>query len=216
MNAMPPHLDPSLAALPHALAELLDRAAITRVVQDWGLHRDAGCWDELLSHYTPDASMTTTWFVGSASEFVRRSREAAAAGAQAQHFIGAASIELAGDRAVAQTRMQLLLRAPVHGVVVDVVCHGRFHDLFARTEGQWRIRQRVPIYEKDRLDPVLPGQPLALDPARLAALPAGCRHLAYVQTAGGSQLTPDLPCPGNAALARLTAQGAAWLAGKPL
>lgn len=196
-----------------ALQTLLDRAAITQVVQDWGHARDLGRWEQLLSFYTPDATMSTTWFVGSAAEFVQRSRQAAASGVRAQHFIGAATIALRGDRAVADTRMVLMLRAAVHGVPVDVSCHGRFHDLFLHGDGRWRIRQRVPVYEKDRIDTLVPGQPLALDPEKLAALPEGCRHLTYVQSQGGAQITPELAVPGSAALERLHAQGEAWLEG---
>lgn len=157
--------------------------------------------------------MQTTWFVGSATEFIERSRQAAAAGAQVQHFIGAATIELSGDRAVAETRMVLQVRAAVHGVPVDVTCYGLFHDLFVRNAEDWRIQQRVPVYEKDRIDTLIPGQVLQLDSERLAALPEGCRHLTYVQSQGGAQITPDLPVPGSSALEQLYAQGRAWLSG---
>lgn len=196
-----------------ALRTLLDRAAITQVVQDWGLARDTGRWEQLLSFHTREATVQTTWFVGSAAEFVARSRQAAEGGARVQHFIGAATIELRGERAVAETRMVLQLRAAVHGVEVDVTCHGHFHDLFVRDAGNWRIQQRVPIYEKDRLDPLVPGQVLRLDEERLSALPEGCRHLTYVQSLGGAQITPELPVPGSSALERLHAQGRAWLLG---
>lgn len=196
-----------------ALSTLLDRAAITQVVQDWGLARDTGRWEQLRSFHTPDGQVQTTWFVGSASEFVERSRQAAAAGAKVQHFIGAATIELIGERAVAETRMMLQVRAAVHGVQVDVTCFGLFHDLFLREAGGWRIHQRVPVYEKDRIDTLVPGEVLQLDAERLEALPEGCRHLTYVQSQGGAQITPDLPVPGSAALVRLYAQGLIWLSG---
>jgi len=196
-----------------ALRTLLDRAAITQVVQGWGLARDTGRWELLRSFHTHDATVQTTWFVGSATEFVERSRQAFDAGAKVQHFIGAATIELRGDRAVAETRMVLQVRAAVHGVSVDVTCHGLFHDLFVRNAEGWRIQQRVPVYEKDRLDTLVPNQALQLDVANLAALPEGCSHLTYVQSQGGAQITPDLPVPGSAALERLYAQGRAWLSG---
>lgn len=196
-----------------ALRNLLDRAAITQVVQDWGLARDTGRWEQLLSFHSPDATVQTTWFVGSAAGFVERSRQAAAAGARVQHFIGAATIALNGDRAVAETRMVLQVRAPVHGVLVDVTCYGLFHDLFVRDACGWRIRQRVPVYERDRIDPLVPGQALQLDAERLTSLPEGCRHLTYVQSQGGARITPDLPVPGSVALERLYAHGRAWLAG---
>ena len=75
------------------------------------LCRDTGRWDELRAMSTADGTMHTTWFGGSADEFVRRSMEAARAGARGQHFIGAATIDLNGDKAIGETRMMLLLRA---------------------------------------------------------------------------------------------------------
>jgi hypothetical protein len=195
------------------LAELLDRAAITRVVNDWGLFRDTGRWDALGACYTADATMHTTWFAGSAAEFVERSIAAAARGARAQHFIGAATIELGHDRAIAETRMILMLRAAVAEVPVDVTCYGRFHDRFVRTRDGWRIQARVPVYEKDRLDPLEPGRAVPLDPAMLAGFAEGYRHLAYVQSLGGAVLTPGLPTAGSPEEAALRTAGSAWLAG---
>ena len=52
------------------LAALLDRAAVTQVVNDWGLFRDAGRWDELRALYARDAEMLTTWYAGDAESFV--------------------------------------------------------------------------------------------------------------------------------------------------
>ncbi len=197
---------------PEAMQAYMDRAAITQVVQDWALARDTGRWDRLRSAYAADGTMHTTWFVGSAEEFVQRSMEAAQNGARAQHFIGATSIELSANRAIAETRMVLLLRAPLQGVEVDVTCYGRFYDFFVRDQGQWRIKKRVPIYEKDRLDPVDPAASVKLDAAELARYPEGYRHLAYVQASGGGSVTQGLPTPNSDVLTDLYAEGAAWLA----
>ena len=197
---------------PVALSEWLDRAAITQVVQDWGLARDEGRWDTLRACYTSDAVMHTTWFVGSASEFVERSMAAAKAGARVQHFIGAATITLLGDKAVAETRMMLLVRGKLDGVEVDVTCWGRFHDRFVKRGGLWRIVKRVPVYEKDRLDPVDPAARLTLDAEALALQPAGCRHLVYLQSRNGAQIAPDVAASGTVALAPLEAESSSWLA----
>ena len=191
--------------------DLIDRAAITRVVNDWGLWRDTGRWDRLRAVYAPGATMHTTWFAGPADEFVDRSIEAMRKGARAQHFIGAATIDINGDRAIAETRMILLVRGKVGDATVDVTCFGRFYDRFIRQEGKWRIARRVPIYEKDRLDPVDPTHPIQLDPAALARFAEGYRHLAYVQSLAGAALTPGLPTPNSEEEARLYVEGTAWL-----
>jgi hypothetical protein len=194
-----------------ALQTLLDRAAITQVVQDWGLARDAGRWGTLRSFYTDDAIMHTTWFVGAASEFVARSEEGAKKGARAQHFIGAATIELQDERAIVETRMVLLVRGILDGMEVDVTCYGRFYDWFVKLDNRWLIKKRVPIYEKDRLDALNPDAKLKLDPELLGKHPDGYCHLAYLQAQGGAQITAGLPTPGSPALTVLYAGGASWL-----
>ena len=197
---------------PTTLAQLLDRAAITQVTQEWGLARDTGRWDRLRACYTSDAVMHTTWFVGPAAEFVERSMAAARAGARVQHFIGATTMELRDDKAVVETRMVLMVRGLLDGVEVDATCWGRFHDRFVKREGQWRILKRVPVYEKDRLDVVDPTATLSIDREVLARQADGCRHLTYMQSRGGATIMPNSAVPGSEALARLEAESAAWLA----
>ena len=193
------------------LQALLDRAAVREAVENWGLWRDSGRFEQLRSLYTPDAIVHTTWFVGSAAEFIERSSKG---GGRSQHFIGAVCVELNADRAIAETRAVLLLRALVHDVEVDVTCYLRFYDWFLRTDAGWRIRMRNGIYEKDRIDPVDPLKTVSLDRAALAGYPAGYRHLAYIQASGGARITPDLPTPNSKELARLYSEGNAWLKGE--
>ena len=67
--------------------------------------------------------------------------------------------------------MTIHQRAPLDGVLVDVVCTGRFYDFLEKRNGQWGIVRRQPIYEKDRLDPVDPSAVLKLDTDLLASFP---------------------------------------------
>ena len=97
------------------------------------------------------------------------------------HFLGGSSIDLRGNRSVAQTKMKISQRGLVQGVLCDVVCTGRFYDFLEKRSGRWGLVLRQPIYEKDRIDPVDPAATLELDQAELAALPAGYRHLAHIQ-----------------------------------
>ena len=129
------------------------------------------------------------------------------------HFLGGSSVDLKGERAVAQTKMTISQRAAVDGVVVDVVCTGRFFDFFAKRGGHWRIVRRQPIYEKDRMDPVDPAARLALDPELLARFPEGYRHLAYLQTRIGYTIKLDLPQLKGPVVEALYAHGRAWLDG---
>ena len=120
-----------------------------------------------------------------------------------------------GNRAIAQTKMTISQRAPVEGVICDVVCTGRFYDFFEFRDGRWGLVLRQPIYEKDRLDPVDPSAKLELDKELLARFPEGYRHLAYLQTRIGYQVKPDMPGIEGTELDKLYARGADWLEGKP-
>jgi hypothetical protein len=192
---------------------LATRLAIREVVENWALWRDAGDWARFATVWHDDGVMMATWFQGPAAEFIRVSREGFARGVSILHFLGGSSIDVAGERAVAQTKMTISQRAEVHGVRVDVVCTGRFYDFFERRAGRWGVVLRQPIYEKDRMDPVDPSASLTLDAALLAQFPEGYRHLAYLQTGIGYEVKRDMPGLTGPAVEALYARGARWLAG---
>jgi hypothetical protein len=194
--------------------EALDRAAIRDLIESWALWRDAGMWDRLRTVWHEDGRMMATWFQGSADAFIAASREGFARGVRAQHALGGMAIDIAGPRAVAQTRMAILHRAAVEGVVCDFTCIGRFYDFFEKRAGRWGLVLRQPIYEKDRIDPVDPAQAPTLDPELLGSFPEGYRHLAYLQSRHGYQVKPDMPGLSGPALDALYRRGAAWLEGE--
>jgi ketosteroid isomerase-like protein len=197
------------------------KAAIREVVDDWVVASDSGDWERFATVWHDDGWMTATWFQGPAIEFQKARRTGFERGVSIIHFLGGTSIDVAGSRAIAQTKMTINQRATVDGVVVDAVCTGRFYDFFEQRAGRWAIVRRQPIYEKDRLDPVEPGTKLSLDRELLAKFPEGYRHLAYLQTKAGFNVKLGLPGLRGPAVEQLYAEGAAWLrgsatAGKPL
>ncbi len=194
---------------------LLDRLAIRDLVENWALWRDAGDWERFRTVWHDDGWMMATWFQGSGDDFIRVNKEGCAKGVSILHFLGGTSIELAGNRAIAQTKMTISQRAPVHGVPCDVLCTGRFYDFIEKRGDRWGVVLRQPIYEKDRLDPVTPGQVPALDHSKLAALPEGYRHLAYIQEEIGYKVKRDMPSLKGPEVEALYARGAAWLKGAP-
>ena len=192
-----------------------DRLAVIETVNNWALWRDAGDWERFRTVWHEDGWMTATWFQGPAEKFIEVSRAGFDKGVSILHFLGGTSVDLAGERAVAQTKMTISQRAMVQGVLVDVVCTGRFYDFFAKRSGLWRIVRRQPIYEKDRMDPVDPAARLALDPELLGRFPEGYRHLAYLQTGIGYSIKLDLPQLKGPVVEALYAHGRAWLGGAP-
>jgi hypothetical protein len=160
--------------------------------------------------------MQATWFQGSADDFIRVSQEGWDKGVRILHFLGGMNIEIAGNRAIAQTKMTISQRGPVDGVICDVVCTGRFYDFLEKRGRRWGFVLRQPIYEKDRADPVDPAAKLALDADILKLYPEGYRHLAYLQHKIGYKVKRDMPGLDGPALEALYTRGRAWLDGRPL
>ena len=193
-----------------------DQLAIREVIENWVLWRDAGDWDRFRGVWHEDGYMMATWFQGPAAEFIRVSREGWDRGVSILHFLGGVTIDLAGDRAISQTKMTISQRATVHDVPCDVVCTGRFYDFFEKRAGRWAIVLRQPIYEKDRMDPVDPSKNLSLDAKLLSQFPEGYRHLAYLQSGLGYAVKRDMPGLKGPEVEALYARGRRWLAGEQL
>ena len=195
--------------------EPLDRLAIVDTVNNWAVWRDAGDWERFRTVWHDDGWMTATWFQGPAPKFIEVSKAGFDRGVSILHFLGGTSVDLKGERAIAQTKMTISQRGDVDRVMVDVVCTGRFYDFFERRKGKWAIVRRQPIYEKDRMDPVDPDVRLKLDPDVLGSFPEGYRHLAYLQTKLGFTIKRDLPQLKGPVVEALYAHGRAWLDGAP-
>ena len=194
-------------------SQLIDKLAITETVQNWALWRDAGDWERFRTVWHDDGWMSATWFQGPAEKFIEVSRSGFDKGVSILHFLGGTAVDLKDARAVAQTKMTINQRAAVDGVMVDVVCTGRFYDFFEKRTNGWRIVRRQPIYEKDRMDVVDPGGSLKLDADLLAKFPEGYRHLAYLQSRIGFKIKPDMPGLKGDVVQALYARGAKWLGG---
>jgi hypothetical protein len=196
--------------------DLIERLSIRDVVENWAVWRDAGDWERFRSVWSDDGVMMATWFQGTADEFIRASKEGRDRGVSILHFLGGTSIDLAGHRAIAQTKMTISQRAVVEEVPCDIVCTGRFYDFFEKREGHWKVVLRQPIYEKDRIDSVIPGIAPKLDAGILNLFPEGYCHLAYAQTKIGYRVKRDMPGLKGAEVEALYVKGRAWLNGEAL
>ena len=143
-----------------------DKVIIRELVENWAVYRDARLWDRFRAVWHAEGRMIATWFQGSFEEFIKVNEEGWARGVRILHFLGGSAIEVSGHRGIAQTKTTISQRAPVEGVICDVLCTGRFYDFFEKRDGRWGLVLRQPIYEKDRLDPVDPAAKLSLDQAR--------------------------------------------------
>ena len=195
---------------------LMEKLRIRDLIEEWVIGRDTADWDRLRRVWHDDGWMVATWFEGPASEFIANSQASWDRGSASNHTLGGCAIDIAGDRAISQTKMTIATRTTVEDVLCDIVCVGRFYDFWEQRDGRWGLVLRQPIYEQDRIDPVESAERPVLDRAILDGFPAGYRHLAYAQTRAGFTVRRDLPGRRGPEIERLYERGAAWLAGRPL
>lgn len=195
--------------------KLMEIMAIRDKIERWVVYRDAHLWDEFRTVWHPDGVMKATWTTGSFEDFIKITQEGLKKGLNIMHILGGSAIDVNGERAVAMTKMIILQRATLDGVLCDVSSYARQHDLWEKREGVWGLVYRETIADKDRVDPVDNTETLALDKDLLAQFPVEYQHLAYLQTKIGYDVNRDCPrLSGGPALEAVYQRGRDWLAGK--
>src|SRR5262245_23290206 len=193
-----------------------DKQACAELILSWGFYRDQGKWPELLATFTPDGQISVSWFSGSFSEFVERCRKAFGAGQRSKHQIFPSLVRVAGERALAETNIVILVRQMIDGVLADMTSYARFLDRLERRGGRWAIVERTAIYERDRLDPVEPSEAFAklFAATDLTGYPEASRYMAARLVAAGRPLAPVVYRDGSPHTAQLYVRYEAWLNGK--
>jgi hypothetical protein len=191
-----------------------DKYACAELIQSWGLYRDQGKWPQLLATFAPDGEISVSWFSGSFAEFVAHCRRGFESGQRSKHLILPSLVRGAGDRAMAETNIVILVRQKVGGVLTDMTSYARFLDRIVRKGGRWMILERIAVYERDRLDPVEPSEAFAqvFKSADLTVYPEEYRYMAARLAAIGRPLAPVVYRDGSPHTAQLYARYEAWLA----
>ena len=196
--------------------DVTDKHACAELIQSWGLFRDQGKWPELLQTFSPDGEIAVSWFSGSFREFVERCRRGFEAGQRSKHHIFPSTVHVAGNRAIGETNIVILVRQKIGGVLADLTSYARFLDRLERSGESWRIQERTAIYERDRLDPVEPSE--AFDSlfrsADLSIYPEAYRYMAARLAAAGRALAPVVHRDGSPYTAQLYARYDDWLGRK--
>lgn len=188
-----------------------DKYACAELIQAWGLYRDQRRWPELLATFHPEGEIAVSWFRGPFQEFVEHCKR----GGPSKHLISPSVVRVAGERALAETNIVILVRQSIEGLAVDMTSRARFLDRLERRQEEWRILERAAIYEQDRLDPVEPSAAfgLVLKAASAAAYPEPYRYMALRLAAAGRPLAEPVHYDGSAPTADLFARYEAWFAG---
>lgn len=129
------------------LAALLDREAIRACLARLARGEDrrdaalisASLWADSVTDYgvfRGDFAAYLAWVVPGADAI-----------ADTQHVLGQSHIELAGDSARVETQVISYHRVDYGTQHQDTVIGGRYLDVFARKDGEWRIAERTMLYD---------------------------------------------------------------------
>jgi len=205
---------PKNSALERRMAE---ERAVCRVLQVWAYSRDSGDWDALRNCFHPDGTITVSWYSGPASGFVDRSM---AMGKErrpeerSKHLLGNMRAEVNRNRAVLEADTVITVREFIDGHLFDFASNARFFHQVEKRKGEWRILRANCIYEKDRLEPVIPGSVPAsfYEQVDLTGPDNGFAFMRFRQTKKGRAI-PKVPLAGTPEEAKLRAEAKAWLKG---
>ena len=195
-----------------------DKESIREVRRAWAFARDLGEWDRLAQCFHDDASITVSWYSGLAKGFVQKSREMGNVRRPEErnkHWLGNMRVEVHGNHATLETDVNIVIREFIDGKLFDYLAWSRFYDLFERRDGVWRIFKMSCIYDKDRLDPVIPGSvpPSFYDSVPLTGVESGFAFMRFRQAKKGRSVPPEIVLGDSPGETRLKEEGAHWLSG---
>ncbi len=190
-----------------------DKYACAELIQAWGFYRDQGKWPELIATFAPEGQISVSWFRGGFREFVDHCRKSFDAGQRSKHHILPSTVHVAGERAVAETNIVILVRQKIGGVPVDMTSYARFLDRLERRGARWVILERAAVYERDRLDPVEPSEAFdqLFKATDLSIYPEQYRYMAARLVAAGRALAPVVYRDGTPETTQLYAHYGVWL-----
>ena len=166
--------------------------AIRKLVTEERLWRDTAQFDKVAECYEPDGYVRTTWFEGTAADYLAQSVEIARSGRRSMHPIWPSEVKINGDRATVESMAEIRNRNLVEGVEIDMTMECRFFSRVQLTNGRWRLASFEGIYIKDRLQACRPGTELPIDWEKWSSLRPSYRSLAYIQSLRGYEVNPEL------------------------
>ena len=196
----------------------VEKFEITQVSNTLLSCRDSGDWATLVSCFHPDARVTTSWFDGTAEEFAKASQNMMAGHHEKdtqRHMINNPRVTINGHRAVNEYYLTLYQGRTMDGYEFDLTTWSVTLDLYERRNGEWRICKRSNIYEKDRLDPHVPGSvPQSYyDGLDLSSYPQAIRFHCYRNERSSGHKPKNLILKGSPEEVAARKYAADWLAG---
>ncbi len=170
----------------------IDQFRLFELIRSERFARDSGDWDGLTEHYLPESYVRTTWFRGTGAEFSAMSKDMAEKGRHSKHPIWPIYAKVNGDRAITESYAQIQNRSTIEGIEVDMTQHCRFFSQAVRTPQGWKFLSFEAIYQKDSIQPVVPGTPIPLKWEDVEHLRPSYRIWAWAMTLRGYDVPDDL------------------------
>lgn len=195
-----------------------EKFEITQVSNTLLSCRDSGDWATLVQCFHPDARVSTSWFDGTAEEFAKASQnmmDGHHPKDTQRHTISNQRVTIIGHRAVNEYYVILYQGRTLDGYEFDLATWSVTLDLFEKRNGEWRISKRSNIYEKDRMDPHVPGSVPAsyYEGLDLSSYPSAIRFHCYRNERSSGHKPKNLILKGTAEETTARKNAADWLAG---
>lgn len=129
------------------LQQLVDREAIRNCIARLARGEDRRSAADIRSCWWPDATFDYGVHNGSFDAYLAWVVPGADAIKDTQHVIGQSHIELDGDTAKVETHVISYHRIDMGAGDRDTCIGGRYLDTFARKDGEWRIADRIMLYD---------------------------------------------------------------------
>ena len=157
--------------------------------------RDRGWWDEMRRVYRSDAQIKVSWYQGSAEGFIEGSIRMANGRALSSHRLQPIAVKANGSKAVATLSATIDSRVILDEVEADLESHTRliYRATKASHDCGWKLTSFDCIYQRDRLDVVIPGGDLITDIEVMKTYHRTYRCLSYVLEKRGYSVDSDLP-----------------------
>lgn len=135
------------------LTELADRLAIAETLALYCSGIDRCDPEQLAAVFTPDARIDYGNGANPIAEVIPGLMAGLGAMRLTQHNISNTVMRIAGDTARAETNCVALHLIPVQEGEVEIVVGGRYLDTLVKTDGRWRIAERIYVMDWNRTAP---------------------------------------------------------------
>lgn len=154
--------------------------------------RGRGWRQQMRECYAPDAQVRLSWFRGTGADFVSQSEAMRGRGDTSVHRLSPPAVHVHNERALVEMPASIEVHTDIDGTEADLVSYTRLLYGASKRSGTSLIVFLDPIYERDILQPTIPGTHLDVDSARLAPFRRSYRFLAYHLQRRGYEVRDDL------------------------